>query len=163
MKEQDDLLTLLETERLCSQYMDCNLSVFEETELRYFLTKVDYHSPLIDEVRMIMNIDSYFTDKESDDQECSKKIKFGKWPSFINIAASIAIIFCIGICFLKSTSIGSVQSQEYYIAYVDGHRLCDDAARARIKTVKHSIDDFIKEMSELETSKQELIDNFFNP
>lgn len=54
MKEQDIKLTLQETEQLCRLYMDCRLSVLEETELQYVLGKLPYSSPCIDEVRMLM-------------------------------------------------------------------------------------------------------------
>lgn len=37
MKEHDVKLTLQETEQLCRLYMDCQLTVLEETELQYVL------------------------------------------------------------------------------------------------------------------------------
>lgn len=163
MKEQDDKLTLQETEHLCSLYMDCSLSVLEETELRYFLTQVDYHSPLIDEVRQIMVIDSYISHKPRVKAGYSRKILFRKWPVYLNIAASVAILIGIGLSFRQSSSNGSVESQSYYIAYADGHRMSDEAARLQIEAEKSTADDFIKEMTELEASKQQMIDNFLNP
>ncbi len=54
MKEHDVTLTLHETEQLCRLYMDCQLTVLEETELQYVLGKMPYSSPCIDEVRTLM-------------------------------------------------------------------------------------------------------------
>lgn len=56
MKEHDVKLTLQETEQLCRLYMDCRLTVLEETELQYVLGKMPYSSPCIDEVRMLMGV-----------------------------------------------------------------------------------------------------------
>lgn len=86
MKQVDDKLTLQEIEQLCSMYIDCDLSVFEETELKYLLTQVDYHSPLIDEVRQIMAIDSYISDKSYVKANKKKKHIFSLWPKYISIA-----------------------------------------------------------------------------
>lgn len=162
MKHQDDKLTLQETEQLCRLYIDCNLSVLEETELRYFLTQVDYHSPLIDDARRLMDIDSYISGKSFDIAHTSNKIKHRKWPIFTGIAASFAIMISIGLS-LRQLSSHSVDSESYYIAYVDGHRLSDDAARSQIEAKRNSADEFLKEMSELEARNNEMIDKFFNP
>lgn len=163
MKEQDNKLTLQETEQLCRLYMDCHLSVFQETELRYFLTQVDYHSPLIDEVRCIMDMDVYISDNSIIKTTEHKNRLSGNWFLPISIAASVALIIGIGLIFFKTSSTETVESQSYYIAYVDGQRLSDEAARLQIEAEKRSVDNFIKEMSELELSKQQIIDNFFNP
>ena len=57
MKDQDVKLTFQEIEQLCVLYMDCRLSVLEETELQYVLGKLPYSSPCIDEVRMLMGME----------------------------------------------------------------------------------------------------------
>lgn len=163
MKEQEDKLTLQETEQLCRLYIDCRLSVLEETELRYFLTRADYHSPLIDEARQIMDIDSYISDKSFTKSGTSRKLISRKWQIYIGIAASIALVISIGFSFRQFSSHRSSAPQSYCIAYVDGHRLSDDEARLRIEAEKNSVDEFIKEMTELEVRQQDMIDNFFNP
>ncbi len=162
MKEQDEKLTLQETEQLCRLYMDCSLSVFEETELRYFLSQVDYHSPLIDEARRLMDIDAFIADKPFINVGSNKKHLFSKRAIYVSIAASIAIVFGIGLSLFPTSSYVSVESQPYYVAYVDGHRLSDKAARQKIEAEKKSVDDFIKEMSELEAREQQMINKFFN-
>ena len=163
MKDTDYILTLQETEQLCLLYMECQLSVLEESELRYFLTQTDYHSPLIDEARLTMEIDTYISDKPFIKTGNGNKHPFRKWQVYMSIAASVAIVIGIGISFLKPSSDGSIESKSYYIAYVDGHRLDDAEARLQIEAEKKAADDFIKEMSELESRNKKMIDNFFNP
>lgn len=162
MKEQDCKLTLQEIEQLCHLYMECNLSVFEETELRYLLTQVDYHSPLIDDVRRIMNIEANIADRRVIKAVGFKKHLFSKGLLPISIAASVAVIIGIGLTLFHTPSTETFESQPYYIAYVDGQRLSEDAARSQIEAEKKSVDDFIKEMSEHEAQEQQTIDNFFN-
>lgn len=163
MKEQDDKLTLQETEQLCSMYMDCSLSVLEETELRYFLTQVNYHSPMIDEVRRIMDIDTYVSDKASNKDGRAKKRLFRNWRVYAGVAASIALIIGIGISLRQPSSQASEESQSYYIAYANGQRLSDEDARIQVEAAIKSADGFLKEMTELEASKRQIIDDFFNP
>lgn len=162
MKEQDDMLTLPEIEQLCRLYMDCNLSVLEEAELRYLLTQVDYHSPLIDETRRIMDIDAYISGKPFIKVGSRRKSLFRRWAPYMGVAASIVLVMSIGFSLLKPSSHDAVESHSYNIAYVDGQRLSDEAAKIEIEAEKKLADDFIKEMSELEARKQQMIDDFFN-
>lgn len=132
MKEHDVKLTLQETEQLCRLYMDCQLTVLEETELQYVLGKMPYSSPCIDEVRMLMGVSLP-----------SKIIKTPKKPfiffrnkTAISIAACFAVLFTIGI-FLQirphknSTSPLSNRDDHVYIAaYSHGQRLNGDKAAA---------------------------------
>lgn len=125
MKEHDAKLTLQETEQLCRLYMDCRLTVLEETELQYVLGKLPYSSPCIDEVRMLMGItlsSSLFK---------SRKKTFGlrRYRTAIRIAASFAIIFVVGISIFNNRYLnyGSAASDEdehaYIAAYSHGERL----------------------------------------
>ena len=54
MKEKNMELSIKELETLCKLYIECRLSVLEETELYYILLKTDKTSPLINETRIIM-------------------------------------------------------------------------------------------------------------
>lgn len=163
MKEQDDKLTLQEVEQLCSLYMDCSLSVLEETELRYLLSQIDYHSPSIDEVRRVMNVDTYISAKQSVKDVARTKRPFRIRKTYIGIAASIAVVIGLAITFWKiSTPVGSTESDSYYIAYVEGQRLSDEAARLQVEAGKKAADDFIREMEKIEAQQQQMIDEFFN-
>ncbi len=153
---QDDKLTLRETEQLCRQYMDCSLSVLEETELRYFLTQVDYHSPLIDEVRGIMDIDSFISAKPVEKVSSRRKRMFGRWPVYAGIAASIAAVIGIGASIMKQ------ESDTVVIAYAQGRRLNAEQALKQSKADMEMAEDFIKRMTDIGNSEQQIIEEFFN-
>lgn len=160
MMGQEDKLTLQEVEQLCRLYMDCKLSVLEETELRYCLTRIDFHTPLIDEVRQIMDLDTYISEKPFIKDDENKKGLFSRWRVAIRIAASVAIVLGIGMFFFKDSSIGQNSEQTYCFAYINGHRLSDEEARSHIEAEERFADNFIKEMSELEARDKQIIDNF---
>lgn len=169
MNEQDNRLTLQETEQLCEFFMDCKLSVLQENELRYVLSQIDYHSPLIDDVRKLMGIELSAFDKSVPGSQRINKRWRTKKIAYFSIAASIAIIVCLGVGFLHHTTPdftstpGHTSPTPEYIAYVDGQQLSEDEARLQIEKEIRAADDFIREMSELEVSKQQIIDNFLNP
>lgn len=159
MKEQPDILTMQETEQLCRLYLDCQLTVLEETELGYLLTIVDYHSPLIDEVRTLMGIDAHIVDKLNIKTNGRVKSRLRKRIATIGVAAAIIII--LGICLINYlNSISEINSeQSYYIAYADGKRLSDEAARSRIESEKRDADAFIMKMAEIEAEERQIIND----
>lgn len=163
MRTRDDKLIFQETEELCRLYMDCSLSVAEETELLYVLTKIEYHSPLIDDVRNLMGVELSISEKPFIKAESSSKKNFRKWKVYTNVAASISLLFCIGLYFFNIGSSENKSSQPYYIAYANGQRLSNEAAKIQIEEQRKAADDFIKEMSELEAQERLLIDSFLNP
>ena len=56
MKQDTRHITIEEAEQLCRLYMDCQLSVLEETELEYVLMQSELNSPLLRETRVLMGI-----------------------------------------------------------------------------------------------------------
>ena len=56
MKQETRHMTVEEAEQLCRLYMDCQLSVLEETELEYVLMRSELDSPLLRETRALMGI-----------------------------------------------------------------------------------------------------------
>lgn len=160
MKEQYDKLTLHETEQLCRLYMDCRLSVLEETELQYVLSRVDYHSPVIDDVRGIMGITRANGGVRTVQPKPIRRYRLSKRLLYPGIAASIAIIFSLGIVMFHGASTRPEPEHSYYIAYAGGRRLNDDAARQQIEADKKKAEAFFKKMSELEARDRQLIDNF---
>lgn len=157
MKEQDAKLTLTEIEQLCHLYMECRLNVLEETELQYVLTQVVFHSPLIDDVRGIMGITQTVA---AGKKVTRRKLSFRKRMVYTGIAASIALLLGIGLTFFHTSSSRQDVSESYYIAYADGQRLDDEAAKAKIEAEIRAADKFIKEMSEIEAHEKQMIDNF---
>lgn len=132
MKEHDVKLTLQETEQLCRLYMDCQLTVLEETELQYVLGKMPYSSPCIDEVRMLMGLSL----PSKIIQTPKKPFKFFRSKTAISIAACFAVLFTIEI-FLQirqpENSVSSLSNRDdhvYIAAYSHGQRLNGDKAVA---------------------------------
>lgn len=120
MKEQDPKLTIQETEQLCRLYMNCRLSVLEETELQYVLGKLPYSSPCIDEARMLMGLTIH------PEALTAKKKVFNLFrnKAAISIAATITALLAIGIALLHNQSVNEFSHDDVYVAaYIHGERL----------------------------------------
>lgn len=149
MKEQDKILTLQETEQLCRLYMDCRLSVLEEAELQYVLSKLPYSSPCIDEVRMLMGLTI------NPESFKAKKKTFSVFRNItaIRIAASFTILFAIGIALLynphaSSDSPSSFGNGHVYIAaYSHGERLKGSEAVAATNIAMAKADSLMRHAS----------------
>lgn len=158
MKEHDVKLTLQETEQLCRLYMDCRLTVLEETELQYVLGKMPYSSPCIDEVRMLMGVSVPMNVKES------PKRKFG-WFSrkaAIGIAASVTILFVGGLTLFNNPAVNDKDSSGVYIAYANGQEISHELSVQQVKSDMDQADEFLKHIAKLEAQEQEQVENFIN-
>lgn len=146
MKEHDVNLTLQETEQLCRLYMDCRLSVLEETELQYILGELPYSSPCIDEVRMLMGISITMNTKE----HSKKRSGWFNRRTAIGIAASVAILFTVGVaCFLHipaspHSSLSNDNDPVYITAYRHGKRLTGSEAFAVTNMASAKADSLMK-------------------
>ena len=90
MKQNANHLTLEEAEQLCRLYMDCQLSVLEETELEYVLMQSELDSPLLHETRALMGI------SRSVNLQAKKKSLFVTWGW--RAAACVAILIgCVAL------------------------------------------------------------------
>lgn len=156
MKVQDVKLTLLETEQLCRLYMDCRLSVLEETELQYVLGKLTYTSPCIDEVRMLMGISI----SEKALKSSTNKTRFWRSKAAISIAASFTILLIAGITLFRNQSINEQSSSEMYIAYVDGHKVGQEQTIRQVEADMKTAEEFLNHIEELESQEQRMVDNF---
>lgn len=162
MNGQDNILTLQETELLCELFMDCKLSVLQENQLRYVLSQIDYHSPLIDDVRTLIGIELSAFDKSLPQTQQIRKRWWTNKLSYFSIAASIAVVVCLGVGVFHYSYFGFNNSSPEYIAYSDGHQLSKEAARAQVEADILFADNFLNEMSVQENSEIMMIDNFFN-
>lgn len=150
MKEQDVKLTLQETEQLCRLYMDCRLSVLEETELHYVLGKLPYSSPCIDEVRMLMGL----TISSRALRNNKKKKHFGFLRSWqiISIAASFTILFVCGLALLHDrttklpydSSLSNDNIPVYVTAYCKGKPLNGNEAITTTKIAMAKADSLMR-------------------
>ena len=90
MKQDTRHITLEEAEQLCQLYMDCQLSVLEETELEYVLMQSELDSPLLGETRALMGI------SRSVNLQAKKKRLFVTWGWRAAACAAI-LIGCVAI------------------------------------------------------------------
>lgn len=158
MKEHVVKLTLQETEQLCRLYMDCKLTVLEETELQYVLGKETYSSPCIDEVRMLMGVCLSL-----DIKECSKKrLAWFNRRSMVWIAASVTILFAAGITLFNNRAINDNYSSGIYIAYANGQKVSQELSVRQVKSDMEQADQFLNYIARLEAQEQEQVKNFIN-
>lgn len=162
MKGQDVKLTLRETEELCRLFMDCKLSVLEETELEYVLSNLDYHSPLIDEVRELMAVPISLGVTQPSKPASATKRTWAKRFSYFSVAASIALLIGIGFNLNRHDESSQFHSGAVYIAYAGGKQLNTEDAKKQVEEDILSADAFIREMEELEAQEVEMADNFIN-
>lgn len=107
MKDKNIELSVGELETLCNLYIECKLSVLEETELYYVLLKTDKESSLINDTRTIMGIERKIT--VSMPTSFSKK-PFYKRFAFYVAAACIAIIVVFAVLISKFGELTSPQT-----------------------------------------------------
>ena len=84
MKQDTKHITMEDAEQLCRLYMDCQLSVLEETELEYVLMQSELDSPLLSETRALMGI------SRSVNLQAKKKRLFVAWGW--HAAACVAVL-----------------------------------------------------------------------
>ncbi len=149
--------TIDELDKLCGLYMDCKLTVLEEKELEYILSKTSLTSTSIEEVRRLTGIQTL----KSTLSNPIKRKRFINWWIPTGIAASIALILCVGVAFLHPGNSISSGSNDY-IAYVNGQEIRGDVAKAQIESETRKAEDFINRISELEKEEQNKIEQFMN-
>jgi len=157
MKPKELNLTIEELDELCRLYMDCKLSVLEEKELEYILSKTTLTSSSIDEVRSLAGIQPF---KPTSSNPIIKK-KSSNWWFKTGIAASVAILLGIGVTVLKTDNSKSSISDSC-IVYVNGQEIHGDVAMAHIESETRKAEEFISRMAELEEDEQNKIEQFMN-
>ena len=116
MKQEARHMTIEEAEQLCRLYMDCQLSVLEETELEYVLMQSELDSPLLSETRALMGI------SRSVNFQAKKKRMFVTWGW--RAAACVAIIIgCAALLW------NHITSKTDTIAYKEGTEISVDRTR----------------------------------
>lgn len=158
MKEHDVKLTLQETEQLCRLYMDCQLTVLEETELQYVLGKMPYSSPCIDEVRMLMGLSNPMNIKKS----FKRRLGSFNRKMVVGIAASVTILFAVGLALFNNRTVNDNYSSGIYIAYVNGHEISQELSVQQVKSDMEKADEFLNHIARLEAQEQEQVENFIN-
>lgn len=158
MKEHDVKLTLQETEQLCRLYMDCRLTVLEETELQYVLGKIPYSSPCIDEVRMLMGVSIPMNVKEAS----KRKFEWFNRRMAVGIAASVTILFAVGLALFNNRIDNDNDTSNVYIAYANGQQVSQELSVQQVKSDMEQADEFLNHIAMLEAQEQEHVKNFLN-
>ena len=107
MKDKNIELSVGELETLCNLYIECKLSVLEETELYYVLLKKDKDSALINETKAIMGIERKIADSKP--TIISKK-PFYKRFAFYGAAAVVLAVIILGVCVFSLKEIDTVKT-----------------------------------------------------
>lgn len=158
MKEEDAKLTLQETEQLCRLYMECRLTVLEETELQYVLGKLPYSSPCIDEVRMLMGIAA----EPKSNTPAKKKSGFMRSKTIIGIAASLALLLVASVALFDHGATTTQSGDGFYIAYANGEKVGREQTVKQVTADMRAADEFLSHIAELEAQEQIMVDNFIN-
>lgn len=98
MKDKELELSVAELETLCNLYLDCKLSVLEETELYFVLLNTDKESVLINDTRSIMGVERRVAGVQT---VSINKTPFYKRFVFYGAAAVLILVF-LGIVKLVS-------------------------------------------------------------
>ena len=159
MKTEELNLTIDELNKLCHLYMDCKLSVLEEKELEYILSKTALTSPSIEEVKNLMKIQVL-----KPQYIVPRKTTFRNWRYISGIAASLAIIFSMGYYFSFSKSSSSLQndSSVYIAAYSHGNRLSDKKAISATYSAMAKADSLMNLASLIERKNMLKANNIIN-
>lgn len=149
MKQNARHITLEEAEQLCRLYMDCQLSVLEETELEYVLMQSEIDSPLISETRTMMGI------SRSVILQTSKKHLFLTWAW--RVAACVAIL--IGSIALLQNHI---TSEADCIAYVEGTEVSGERAKVIAEADVARMEQFMQTVEAQRATEQAKVEQFMN-
>lgn len=146
-------LNKADVEQLCRMYMDCQLSVLEETELQYVLGKIDYTSPLIDETRMLMGISLRISGRSKRTPRIWRRRNL-----FVGIAASLLIAIVIGNV-VAHNNLPS-ENDDVYIAYAGGNRLENSRSRIQVETDMTKAKEFMSQMETLQKIERQKLNDF---
>lgn len=98
MKDNSQILSLQETEELCRLYLECRLSLLEERELQYVLSKMSYSSPVIDETRESMAAEGLLLTLNTDSHRNRRSGTVRRWLRWsAGIAASVTVLFAVSL------------------------------------------------------------------
>ena len=152
MKHPENQFTTEEIEKLCQLYMDCQLSVLEETELEYVLMQSDFDSPLINETKELMAVSRSFK------LETTKPHK-SIWTWALRVAACAAI--ALG-AFALFQHINIDRDDDYCIVYVAGKRASAKEAHIIAEADVAKMQKFMQVVNEQQTQEEAKVEQFMN-
>ena len=165
MKDKDIELSVGELETLCNLYIECKLTVLEETELYYVLIKTDKDSALINETKAIMGMERKIAD--------SKPIIISKKPfykrfAFYVAAACLALVIALSVPLFfnnrsdKNNPDNIASTQIECVVYSNGKRISGDKAISIAQANIDKMNDFEKKMQLHIDSEQDKVESFMS-
>ena len=156
--EKDKYLSMDEIEQLCRLYMECRLSIMEEAELNYVLGFLPYTSPIIDEVRALLNISLSCEMGETGDPKTHflNKRKNVKRKLFFAVA-SFLLLISVGIpIFLHFRRNADIYCQ----VFTNGKEVSKEIALVMAEEEIERIDRFFENMKNIESEQQQKTESF---
>ena len=154
MKQTTEGFTIEEAERLCQLYMDCKLSVLEETELEYVLSQTELDSPMIQDTRKLMGISR--TVRFSNTVKRPSSHRLLKWA--LRTAACAAIL--LGCVTILRNSLAADDAE--CIAYVEGHQVSTEQARNIAEADVARMEQFMHTVATQRTAEEAKVKQFIN-
>ena len=154
MKQTLEKISIEEAERLCQLYMDCQLSVLEETELEFVLSQAEIDSLVIRETRELMGI--------------SRSVKFSsvtkhqathillKWG--LHVAACVIILLACVTILRNDLFTDDVEC----IAFVEGHQVSTEQARNIAESDVAKMEQFMQIVATRRAAEEAKVKQFIN-
>ena len=155
MKHPDNQFTIEEVEKLCQLYMDCQLSLLEETELEYVLMQSDFESPLINETKVMMAVSRSFKLKAT---KPHKSI----WTWGLRVAACAALILGTIAIFRFNSHKDLNHCNENCIVYVAGERVNSKEAQKIAEADVAKMQKFMQVVNERQAQEEAKVEQFMN-
>ena len=147
MKDKDIELSVKDIETLCNLYIECKLSVLEETELYYVLLKTDKNSALINETRSIMGVERKIAELKP---TTIPKKPFYKRFAFYAAAACLAFVIALSVPIIfnntpeEKNQDNSASTQIECVVYSNGKRISGEEAISIAQANIDKMNDFEK-------------------
>lgn len=152
MKEQQTSLTLQDAEQLCRLYMECRLSVLEETELRYVLQKLPYCSPSIDDARLLMGITI----------AAPSEVKAAPRRRTRRLLWAAAAAACVAVLFSAKAFFTPAPAEHRCVAYIHGRMYTGERAEAELQKNLAATEAFIQRLEAVTAEQNQRIEYILN-
>ena len=156
MKHYDNQFTIEEIERLCQLYLDCQLSVLEETELEYVLMQCDFKSPIIYETKELMTISHSVKFAETKKTRSS----FLAWS--MSAAACMAIALGTFTLLHHFNNTNKSLNNDYCIVYISGKRADNEEAHKIAEADVAKMQQFMQTVNEQRAQEEAKVEQFMN-
>lgn len=153
MKHTDNKFSIEEVERLCQLYIDCQLTVLEETELEYVLMHCDNQSSLINETKELMAVSRSV-------KLTAVKPRNNAWA--LRVAACVAIILGTFAIYIYHHNSIMNNCDDNCIVYVAGKRASADEAHKIAEADVARMQQFMQTVNEQQAHEEAKVEQFIN-